>query len=125
MLNCHGLFRAQEIWFLFDNAKFKNRRLEMGVCPFCDNKIFCLFETEKETGFIRFERARDKKAKRMYEKYKSEIDYKRSDILKGSKSNMAYVYGKNELHTINGKHVIFQKSVDFNGTEKVVKRIIV
>ena len=47
MLNCHGLFRAEEVWFLYDNEKFKNRRLEIGVCPYCDNKIYGLFEREK------------------------------------------------------------------------------
>lgn len=123
MLNCHGLFRADEVWFLFENEKYKNRRLEIGICPYCENKIYGLFEKDKETNKLVFVRARDKKGKRLYESLKSQIDYKKSDIPKGTKANMAYVFGVNEEHKINGKTVIFQKSVDFNGTQKVVKRI--
>ena len=124
MLNCHGMFRADEVWFLSDNEKFKQRRLEIGVCPYCDNKIYGLFEKEKSTGKIFFIRLRDKKGKRLYDSLKSQIDYKKSDIAKGTKSNMAYIYGVNEEHLINGKKVVLQKAVDFNGTQKVVKRKI-
>lgn len=123
MLNCHGLFRAQEVWFLDDNEKYKNRRLEIGVCPFCDNKIYGLFEKEKTSEKSVFVRARDKKGKRLYDSLKSQINYKKSDIMKGTKANMAYVFGINEEHIINGKKIILQKAVDFNGTQKVVKRI--
>ena len=123
MLNCHGLFRAEEIWFLEDNEKFKNRRLEIGVCPFCNNKILGLFEKDKKTDKRVYIRARDKKAKRLFEQLKTQIDYKRSDIPKGTKSNMGFVFGKNEIVKINGEKIILQKSVDFNGTEKIVKKI--
>ena len=123
MLNCHGLFRAQEVWFLYDNEKFKNRRLEMGSCPYCGNWIIGLFEIEKDSNKLFFIRARDKKAKRLYEVLKNQIDYKKSDIPKGSKSNMGFVFGKNEEKSVDGKKVIIQKSVDFNGTEKTVKII--
>ncbi len=124
MLNCHGLFRAEEIWFLEDTDKFKNRRLEIGVCPFCGNKILGLFQRDKKTDKLVYIRTRDKKAKRLYEELKSQIDYKRSDIPKGTKSNMGFVFGKNEVHNVNGEKIIFQKAVDFNGTEKIVKKIV-
>ena len=123
MLNCHGLFRADEVWFLYDNEKFKQRRLEIGICPYCDNKIYGLFEKEKTTNKLFFVRLRDKKGKRLYESLKSQIDYKKSDIAKGIKANMAYVFGVNEEHLFNGEKVILQKAVDFNGTQRVVKRI--
>ena len=123
MLNCHGLFRADEVWFLYDNEKFKQRRLEIGICPYCDNKIYGLFEKEKTTNKLFFVRLRDKKGKRLYDSLKSQIDYKKSDIAKGIKANMAYVFGVNEEHSFNGEKVILQKAVDFNGTQRVVKRI--
>ena len=123
MLNCHGIFRADEVWFLYDNEKFKQRRLEVGICPYCNNKIYALYEKEKTSGKIVFLRLRDKKGKRLYETLKSQIDYKKSDIAKGTKANMAYVYGVNEEHIINGKKVVLQKAVDFNGTQKTVKKI--
>ena len=122
MLNCHGLFRAEEIWFLEDTENFKNRRLEIGICPFCNNKILGLFQRYKKTEKLVYIRARDKKAKRLYEELKSQIDYKRSDIPKGTKSNMGFVFGKNEVHNVNGEKIILQKAVDFNGTEKIVKK---
>ena len=123
MLICHGLFRAEEVWFLEDNSEYKNRRLEIGVCPFCNNQILMLFQTNKLTGKTSYQRARDKKAKRLFKELKPQIDYKKSDIAKGSKSNMAYIYGKNEIRTINGEKMLIQKAVDFNGTEKIVKMI--
>ena len=123
MLNCHGLFRAEEVWFLYDTKNFKNRRLECGHCPHCNNWIVGLFERGKKTGILSYTRARDKKAKKMYEELKSQIDYKKSDIPKGSKSNMGYIFGKNEFVRINGEKVVIQKAVDFNGTEKLVKII--
>ena len=123
MLNCHGLFRAEEVWFLEDTPKFKNRRLEIGICPYCETKIVGLFEKDKTTNQLYFIRTRDKKAKRLYERMKSQIDYKKSDIPKGTKSNMGFVFGKNEIRKIDGRKMIFQKGVDFNGTEKIVKRI--
>ena len=123
MLNCHGMFRADEVWFLFDNEKYKQRRLEIGICPYCDNKIYGLFEKEKKSGKLVFVRARDKKGKRLYDALKSQIDYKKSDIAKGTKANMAYIYGVNEEFFINGRKVILQKAVDFNGTQKIVKRM--
>lgn len=124
MLNCHGLFRAEEIWFLKDNEKFKNRRLEIGTCPFCNNKIIGLFEREKGTNKLFFYRARDKKALKLFKELKSQIDYKKSDISKGTRANMGFVFGKNEIHYINGKNFIIQKSVDFNGSERVIKKYI-
>lgn len=123
MLNCHGMFRADDVWFLYDNEKFKNRRFEIGICPYCDNKIYGLFEKEKSTNKLFSIRLRDKKGKRLYESLKSQIDYKKSDIAKGTKANMAYIYGVNEEYIINGRKVILQKAVDFNGVQKVVKRI--
>ena len=123
MLNCHGLFRAEEVWFLEDTDNFKNRRLEVGYCPYCDNRIVGLFEKDKITGKTIYTRARDRKAKRLYAEMKSQIDYKKSDIAKGSKSNMGFVFGKNEIIKVDGHSVIIQKAVDFNGTQKVVKRI--
>ena len=122
MLNCHGLFRAEEIWFLQDNKNFKNRRMECGTCPHCENWIVGLFERGKNTGILKYTRARDKKAKKLYKELQYEIDYKKSDIPKGSKSNMGYIYGKNEIMKINGKKCLVQKSVDFNGTEKIIKK---
>ena len=38
---------------------------------------------------------------------------------------MAYIYGVNEEHLINGQKVVLQKAVDFNGTQKIVKKKIV
>ncbi len=122
MINCHGLFSPYEVWFLEDNEIFKNRRLEIGICPFCGNKILGLFEKNKVSNKIVYSRFRDRKAKRVYQDLKPQIDYKKSDILKGSKSNMGFVYGKNEVLNAEGKTVIIQKSVDFNGTETIVKR---
>lgn len=124
MLNCHGVFRPQEVWFLVDTCDLKNRRFEFGFCPFCENWIVGLFEKSKNTGEVFYTRARDKKAKRLYEELKSQIDYKKTDIKGGSKSNMGFVYGKNEKIRVDGKEIIVQKSVDFNGTEKIVKKII-
>lgn len=123
MLNCHGLFRAEEIWFLEENSEFKNRRLELGHCPYCDNWIVGLFQRSKADNKLYFVRARDKRAKRLYEALKSQIDYKKSDIAKGSKSNMGFVYGKNVVIYADGENFVLQKAVDFNGTEKIVKRI--
>ena len=123
MLNCHGLFRPEEVWFLLDTKIFKNRRMECGFCPHCNTWVVGLFERGKKTGILSYTRARDKKARKLYETLKSQIDYKKSDIPKGTKSNMGYVFGKNETVKLNGEKFIIQKAVDFNGTEKIVKLI--
>ena len=89
--------------------------VDFSICPYIkDNMWF----------FTYYDFCDNRKVlKKMYEELKSQIDYKKSDIPKGSKSNMGYIFGKNELVRINGEKVVIQKAVDFNGTEKLVKII--
>ena len=126
MIFCCGAYHeSDEIYFLEQTDKFKNRRLEiLNCCPAknenCNAFIVELTQTSILDGKIKTIRFKNKKAREFAHKilnstpsteYKPEI---------GSKSNMNWIWGENKEYKNNkGKiYKVLQNAVDFNNKKK-------
>ena len=117
---CHTLSEVENIIPLMDNNVFTNCRIEVGRCRKCKSKIAQVIQYNINTQKIEIIRKPSKTKLdgfiSYFKKRQSQNIYKAKY---GNKSNMAFVYGKN----LEKRDRIEQYSVDFNGTEILVKTI--
>ncbi len=118
MIYCCGVYHSPSRVIIPAETKlFKQRRLEILICPKCNSLIaeltqFSLIKNE-------FEKIRPKRKKTF--KFINSIEngeWEEEIIKYGTKANAAFVYGVNEEDK-NGN--INQYAVDFNGVKKLVK----
>lgn len=125
LVHCNMRVRPDEIWFLFRNDEFTNRRLEMATCPKCENTIARLVETRITDGKIFDSTVSRRKAKRLINEHRNEIDYSSLSFPKGNKVLYGFRYGENIERTNKktGESTIIQKACDFYGNKEQVKKI--
>ena len=120
MIYCCGALReAQSIVFLMPNFKYRDRRLEVIICPNCGAVSAELHQFNNITQKYEIQRPKRKEVAKFIKKIQKSVqdDWQKQS---GSKSRAGFVYGMN-IERANGK--IYQYSVDFNGTKKLVKVI--
>ena len=116
---CGGYHEPQQTVILLPDGRYKDRKLELIVCPNCGNIAavltqFNIFEKKYETY-----RPQRKKTLRFIKKIQ-EQQWKVESVKNGTKSKAGFIYGVN-IQAKNGK--IYQFAVDFNGKRKLVKVI--
>lgn len=47
IVHCNRVFKPYDVWFLYDSATFKKRRLLLGRCPVCKKDVVVLVEERK------------------------------------------------------------------------------
>ena len=102
---------------LCDEKLYKDRILEVVICPICGALIAELTQTNTKTGKKEIIRPKRKQTASFIQKMQMQ-KWKHTEIKTGTKGNQGFVYGENREHK-NGK--IYQYSVDFNGEKKLVK----
>lgn len=114
--------RADEIWFLFSNSEFTNRRLEITICPKCDKLLARLVETRIQDNKRFDNQFSCRKAKRLIESCRNEVDYSSLDIPKQPKVLYGFRYGENKerINKKTGETTIIQNAVDFYGNKERV-----
>lgn len=122
IIHCGNKIRADEIWFLFKNNEFTNRRLEMAICPMCDNQIARLVETRITDGKVFDTVCSKRKAKRLINEHKNEVDFSSLDLPKQRKVLYGFRYGENteRVNKKTGEVTIIQKACDFYGNKERV-----
>jgi len=129
--HCMIDFNAYDVWFLFDNAKNKKRRLLLGKCPVCKKDVVCLVEERKTDGVIFVQKEVGAKATKMIDDalYKKDVVYCESElkIKQGNGKPLGLCYGDSkELHNNKGEVVkIRVKRCDWYGQEETIKEIAV
>ena len=114
-------FKPMDVWFLYDNEKFVERKLSFGVCPVCNKPIAILiqfnclkksFEVIKKIGIV---------SQKFVEMFKSQKYSSLSQInkLKFKQSTYGWVYGINTY----SKNKTKQYATDFYGNKVLIKQI--
>lgn len=114
---CGGYFEPLKTVFLIPDFRFRDRKLEVLVCPKCGSLVAELTQFNVQTQ--KYEKIRPKRKKTA--KFIQSIqagDWKEVKIKVGTKENAGFVFGVNKEHK-GGK--IYQYAVDFNGQKKLVK----
>lgn len=116
-------FRQEETWYLKPNEKFYNRRLEIGICPDCENDIVTLVETRTEDNKLFMQTEMGEKALKIIERSKKEVLKADKVVQKGRL--FGFVYGINtERHNKYGKVTSYsQRSCDWQGQRVLVRTV--
>lgn len=116
---CGGYYMPLKTVFIPANFCYRNRKLEVLVCPKCGALVAELVQFNlKKNKYETYRPSRKHVGK--FIKNIEEGKWQEIQIKYGTKGNAGFVYGVNKQHK-NGK--IYQYSVDFNGTKKLVKTI--
>lgn len=116
---CGGYFEPIRTVFLLPDFRFRDRKLEVCICPKCGALIAEL--TQFNVQAKKYETIRPKRKKTA--KFLRNIEdgsWKEIKIKVGTKENAGFVFGVNKERK-DGK--IYQYAVDFNGQKKLVKTV--
>lgn len=123
LVHCNMKVRPEVIQFLYDDDIFMERKLEIGTCPKC-LKLLAKITERRKTDSLYFEGAYSgDKAQRLINECSGDIMYT-SDDFKQKKVLHGWVYGENSesINKKTGEVTFTQKSCDFHGTKKVIKK---
>lgn len=116
---CGGYHKPQRRIFPLPDYKYKNRELEILICPICGALSVVLTQFNKETHQYETFRPKRKKTAKFLKEMQMQ-KWEEQKVQYGTKSGAGFVYGVN-VQAENGK--IYQYAVDFNGSRKLVKII--
>lgn len=128
IIHCNLSFRPYDVWFLYDNATDKNRRLLLGKCPQCKKNIVVLVEERKTDNRIFTQTECGKKASLILDNIitKNDVIYSASDvsIKQGNGSPFGLCYFENkEIHNSKGKVIQIRRTrCDFYGQKEVYQK---
>lgn len=116
---CGGYHKPGQTVFLFPDFQYRDRKLEILVCPVCGALIAELVQynvSSQKYEYFRPQRKKTGKFLAQLQKGK----WREFNVKFSSKSNAGFVYG---LNKVDKSGVIYQYSVDFNGKKNLVKVI--
>ena len=125
--HCNNDFNSYDVWFLYDNATDKNRRLLLGKCPVCKKDVVALVETRKQDGRIFVQKETGEKAVKLIDDaiVKNDIVYSESELKakQGNGAPFGLCYGDNkEIHNNKGEVVgIRVNRCDFFGQKELLQ----
>lgn len=125
--HCNNDFNSYDVWFLYDNATDRNRRLLLGKCPVCKKDVVALVETRKNDGRIFVQKETGEKAVKLIDDaiLKNDIVYSESSlkIKQGQGAPLGLCYGDNkEIHNNKGEVVgIRVNRCDFFGQKELLQ----
>lgn len=125
LVHCNSKHRADEILFLFSNNEYINRRLEILICPICDKQLARLVQTRIEDNKKIDTLLSGKKAKRLIESCRNEVDFSSLDTPKQKKVLYGFRYGENRerVNKKTGESTVVQMAVDFYGNKEKVNEV--
>lgn len=120
--HCNLTFNPYDVWFLYDNASDKNRRLLLGKCPNCNKDVVALVEERKRDSVVFRQVETGAKATKLIDDaiLKQDVVYSANE-LKAKKGNpFGLCYGDNkEIHNNKGEVVkIRVNRCDFFGQKE-------
>lgn len=116
---CGGCHTPLKTVFLPANFRYRDRKLEVLVCPICGSLVAELVQFDVRKNKYETYRPTSKQTVSFIKDVQAG-KWREIKIKYGTKGNAGFVYGVNKQRK-NGK--IYQYAVDFNGTKKLVKVI--
>lgn len=118
------VFKADDIYYLFENSLYASRKLSVGFCPICLKPVAELVEFCFD-GAINRKVVSGIAANDLVHKYKDEILYsmKECNYAKFKIRPFGWKYGINKSVKINGQERVHQYSCDFYGNRELIKTI--
>lgn len=122
IVHCNRKFKPYDVWFLFDNAINKNRRLLLGKCPNCQKDVVALIEERKSDSKIFNQIETGENARHIIDNViiKQDVVYSAKDlkIKKGNPTGLCYGDNK-EIHNNKGEVIkIRVNRCDFFGQKE-------
>ena len=114
---CGAYFEPIRTVFLLPDFMYRDRKLEVLVCPKCGALVVELTQFNIKTESYETFRPKRKKVGKFIRSIQ-EGSWKDIKVKVGTKQRAGFVFGVNKLKK-DGK--IYQYAVDFNGTKKLVK----
>lgn len=123
LVHCNMKIKPDVIQFLCNDDMFMERKLEIGICPKCLKLLAHLTERRKTDSKYFEAYYSDVKARRIIDDCAGEIVYTSEDFNQ-PKVLHGWVYGENRetIDRKTGDRTITQKSCDFYGTKKTIKK---
>lgn len=120
MIYCCGGYRTpHKTVFLPANFKYRDRKLEVLLCPNCGTLVAELVQFNVRKNEYETYRPLSKQTVSFIKEVQAG-KWREIKIKYGSKGNAGFIYGVNKQRK-DGK--IYQYAVDFNGTKKLIKVI--
>ena len=125
--HCNNDFKAYDVWFLYDNAAFKNRRLLLGKCPVCKKDVCCLVEERKADAKIFIQKETGMQAVKLIDDAidKKDVVYTSKSLRQkqGNGAPFGLCYGQSkEIHNNKGEIVgIKINRCDFYGQKETIQ----
>ena len=116
---CGAYFQPIRTVFLLPDFMYRDRKLEVLVCPKSRTLVAELTQFNVKTEKYETFRPKRKKVGKFIRSIQ-EGSWKDIEVKVGTKHRAGFVFGVNKLNK-DGK--IYQYAVDFNGTKKLVKVI--
>lgn len=116
---CGGYHTPLKTVFLPANFRYRDRKLEVLMCPKCGTLVAELVQFNVRKNKYETYRPASKQTSSFIKDVQAG-KWREIKIKYGTKGNAGFVYGVNKQRK-NGK--IYQYAVDFNGTKKLVKII--
>ncbi len=113
--------RAVDIWYLFSNLQFKERKLFLGKCSKCKQSVILLSEIRKSDGKLFTQLEVGNKAEKVAEIHLGQIDYTKEDIELKKSAPYGYVYGRAKKDIKNKRYNIYR--TDFNKQDELIGHI--
>ena len=129
LTHCNMTIRPYDVWFLFDNATDKNRRLLLVRCPHCKKDIVSLIEERKSDNRIFVQTESGDKATALIDRaiVKNDVVYTAEELKIQKGRPFGLCYGDNkEIHNNKGEVIkIRQSRCDWFGQKEVLKEVAV
>jgi len=120
-------FEPVDVWFLFDNEEFSERRLSFGFCPICKKPVAELIQFDSYKHEFTSIKKVGISSQIFVQSFIKQKNYSRSELnnMKFKQVQYGWVYGVNkEIHKKNPDNTkIRQYSSDFYGNKSLVKEI--
>ena len=120
MIYCCGIYHNPlKTVFLSPTYEYKDRKLEVLVCPKCQTLIAVLIQLNIKTQKYEIFRPRRKKTAKFIQEIQKE-KWQEIEVKYGTKERAGFIYGVNREYK---NKEIRQYAVNFNGEKKLVKVI--
>ena len=116
---CGGYYDPFRTIMLASDFQYKDRKLEILLCPKCGNLVAVLTQFNIQTNKYETFRPKRKKTVDFLNKVKDGSWFELK-VNYGTREKAGFVYGENRLHKDG---TIYQYAVNFNGEKKLVKII--